>query len=386
MNRCADQSRRARATTTRRLLGAVAATIAVTLIASACAPVAPLSPEQQVAQIVRFVEVARGHQFVTTPDVEFLPDAAFRADVLATVVAAEPEVDRAEVAFTALGWIAPGTDLYAKYQIAFGGGVVGYYEPVSKVLKVRGTSLTPYRREVIAHELTHALDDQIFDLNDIAAGSLLEEQYFAALVAIEGSASLVQQRYVASMSPLDQLADLSEQLQLGSDPALLTVPIALLTFTSAPYLRGAAFQAQLVGGFGNPGGPDQSLTRYPATAEQAFDTGKYLADEPATAVAAPPADGAVVTSGSWGQFLLTLLIDNGLALDAVSPATYGWAGDAYVSWSSGTQDCIRLDTAMDTAAQTDTLGAALSAWAALQPGASVVELDDTTVRLTSCAG
>lgn len=369
----------------RRLL-AGAAILAVTLAAAACAPIAPpLTAEQEVAQIVRFVEVARGHEFLTTPDVEFLSDAAFRAEVLASVTAAEADVDRAQVAFTALGWISPGTDLYEKYRIAFGGGVVGFYDPVTKVLKVRGTTLTPYRREVIAHELTHALDDQIFDLNDITPGSLLDEQYFSALVAIEGSASLVQQRYVASMSPLDQLANLAEQLQLGSDPALLTVPLALLTFTSAPYLRGSAFQNELVGTLGNPAGVDQSLTRYPATAEQAFDTAKYLAVEPAVTVAAPPADGTVVTSGSWGQFLLTLLLDNGLALDQVSPATAGWAGDAHVTWTAGTQDCFRLDTAMDTAAQTDTLVAAMDDWAVLQPGATVSELDDTTVRLTSCA-
>jgi len=369
-----------------RALIAVSAGLAVTLFATACAPAAPpLSTEQQVAQIVQFVENARGHEFVTTPDVEFLSDAAFRAEVLASVSAAEADVDRAQVAFTALGWITPGTDLYEKYKIAFGGGVVGFYDPVTKVLKVRGTSLTPYRREVIAHELTHALDDQIFDLDDIAPDSLLDEQYFAALVAIEGSASLVQQRYVASMSPLDQIVNLSEQLQLGSDPALLTVPLALLTFTSAPYLRGAAFQNQLVRTLGNPAGPDQSLTRYPSTAEQAFDTSKYLADEPAVAVAEPPADGTVVTSGSWGQFLLTLLIDNGLALDRVSPATAGWAGDSYVTWSSGAQDCFRLDTTMDTATQTDTLAAAMNDWATLRSGASVVELNDTTVRLTSCA-
>ncbi|CAN5523099.1 hypothetical protein BH10ACT3_BH10ACT3_22280 [soil metagenome] len=361
------------------------ASIVIALGLSACAPAAPpLSAEGQVAQIVQFVETARGHEFVTTPDVEFLSDADFRAEVLASVVAAEPAVDQAEVAFAALGWIAPEDDLYAKYQIAFGGGVVGFYDPATKVLKVRGTDLTPYRREVIAHELTHALDDQIHDLGDLEEGPLLDEGNFASLVAVEGSASLVQQAYVASMSPLEQIQDLIEQLELGSDPELLTVPLALLSFTSATYLRGATFQNELVAALGNPAGPDQSLTRYPATAEQAYDTSKYLADEPAVVVATPPADGTVVTSGTWGQYLLSLLLDHGLTLDQLSAPTQGWAGDAHVTWTDGPQRCFRLDTRMDSDAQAATLHGALVDWASTATDAQVVDLDPTTVRLTSC--
>ena len=78
----------------------------------------------------------------------------------------------------------------------------------------------------------------------------------------------VQRRYVDSMSALDRFADVVEQLRLSSDPQLLTVPIALLSLTSAPYVRGAEFQDQLIARFGNPTGPDESLTRYPSSTEQ----------------------------------------------------------------------------------------------------------------------
>jgi len=369
----------------RRRWPAAAAVAVVIALAAACAPPAPpLTPEQRIAEIVAFVEASRGHEFVTTPVVEFLSDADFRAEVLAEVDGAEASVDAAEVTFAALGWIAPEVDLYEKYRIAFGGGVVGFYDPGTDVLKVRGTELTPYRREVIAHELTHALDDQIHDLGDIEPASLLDERYFAALVAIEGSASLVQQGYVATMTPFEQLENLAEQLSLGSDPELLTVPLALLSFTSATYLRGATFQHELVARLGAPAGPDQSLTRYPATAEQAFDPERYLADEPAVAVAPPPADGAEVTRGSWGQFLLTLLLQEGLGLDRVAAETDGWAGDAYVTWTAGTQRCLRLDTRMDSAAQAETLRSALVGWAGSRAGAQIDVLDPTAVRLTSC--
>ncbi len=363
-------------------LAAVAATIAV--VGGCAAP--PATPQEQVDQIVQFVEVVRGHEFVTPPVVEFLSESDFRAEVLASLDAAKPGVDADEVAFTALGWIQPGVSLWEQYRIAFGGGVVGFYDPVSKELKVRGTDLTPYRREVIAHELTHALDDQLFDLNDISSDGLIDEDYLAALVAIEGSASEVQRRYFDSMSDFERLQDLAEQLQLGSDPALLQVPITLLTLTSAPYLRGAVFQDELIAALGNPAGPDLSLTRYPATTEQAFDTARFLADEPAVAVPTPPAGGAVVRSGPFGQFMLTLLLREGLALDAVDPVTVGWAGDSYVTWTDGTADCLRLDTRMDTAEQATALAGALTTWSGRHPGATVEATAPDTVRLTSCAG
>ena len=360
--------------------------VVTVVLAGACAAPPTLTPQQQVDQIVQFVETARGHEFVTTPTVQFLSDAAFRADVLAGLDAAEAGVDADDVAFTAAGWIRPDQDLFQLYRIAFGGGVVGFYDPVTKVLKVRGTDLTPYRREVIAHELTHALDDQVHGLDDLTGVGLVDEQYLAALVAIEGSAVKVQQRYIDSMSDLERFQDLAEQLELGSDPALLEVPIALLTLTSAPYVRGATFQEDLIGRLGNPAGPDLSLTRYPASTEQAFSTDAYLADEPTQAVAVPPADGPAVRSGAWGQFLLTLLLREGLALDTVDAATQGWAGDAYVTWTAGSQSCLRLDTRMDDQARADALRAALVGWSGRHPGATVTDLGGSTVRLTACSG
>jgi hypothetical protein len=360
--------------------------VATSGVVAACTPPPSLTPQQQVDQIIGFVERTRGHEFVTHPTVDFLPDADFRAAVLANLAAAEPAVDRAEPAFLALGWLAPGGDLYDEYQVAFGSAVVGFYDPLTKVLDVRGTSMTPYRREVIAHELTHALDDQLFALDDDFGESLLGERTFSSLVAIEGDAVRVQQKYVASMTGVEQAQDLSEQLQLGSDPRLLDVPLALLTLTQAPYLRGGTFAYEVAARDGGVAGLDAMLERYPSTAEQAYDTTKYLADEPAVPVATPPVEpgGTQVDSGTWGQFLLSMVIRSGLVLDSVDPATRGWAGDAFVSWRNGAQSCLRVDTRMDTDEQAATLRGALATWSATRSGSSVVDLGGATTRFTAC--
>ncbi len=374
-----------RRTTTIRM--AIIATAAL-VVATSCTTAPPLTPAQQVDQIITFVEQARGHTFITHPTVEFLDNATFSAEVLASLNASEADVDADDVTFTALDWITPAQDLFTEYKKAYGGGVVGFYDPVSKALKVRGTSLTPYRREVIAHELTHALDDQVHGLDDTTTTGVVDEQYLATLVAVEGSASVVQQKYYGAMSPLDQFADINEQLAAGSDPALLTVPLTMLTITTAPYLRGAAFQHDLIAALGNPAGPDLSLTRYPANTEQAFDTAKYLADEAAVAVPTPPTDGGapVLRSGDFGPFLLSLMLREGLVLDTLDPVTAGWAGGSYATWTNGAQSCIRIDQVMDSNAQAVDLGNALYGWGSLHPGATVDMPTSTSVRLTRCDG
>ncbi len=365
-----------------------AALLTIGSVLAACTPPPTLTPAQQVDQIIRFVERSRGHNFVTPPVVSFASDTVFRQAVLDNLVAAKPAVDAAEPTFHALGWLGTDRDLYEQYRIAFGGAVVGFYDPSNGVLLVRGTSMTPYRREVIAHELTHALDDQIFGLDETFDDGMLGERTFASLVAIEGSASRVQQAYVASMSGIEQAQDLAEQLSLGADPTLLSVPLALLSFAQAPYLRGPTFIRQAAAALGGgTAGLDAALLRYPATAEQAFDTAAYVANELAVPVATPPveAGGTPVASGTWGQFLLTMLLRSGLALDSVDPATRGWAGDAYVTWTDGAQSCFRLDVQMDTPQAATTLRTALTSWRNSRPGVTTAELDPVLTRVTACS-
>ena len=182
------------------------------------------------------------------------------------------------------------------------------------------------------------------------------------------------------MTPLEQLQNVAEQLSFQIDPAILSVPLALLSLSQTPYLQGPQF----VAGLGGNAGIDAMFDRYPATAEQAWNPAKYLANEGAVAVPTPPAGGSIVNSGSWGQFFMTLLLGEGVNLDAtLNPVTDGWAGDSFVTWTSGTASCIRIDTRSDTAPQSDALRGALTTWASTH-GAIVSAVDPTTARVTAC--
>lgn len=364
----------------RKYIGVVALTVTALLVGCAPSPEPP-TREQVVAELIAFVEHARGHAFITPPEVRFVPEDEFRSHVLAGIAAAEPELAVDEVAFKALGWLAPDGDLFHAYRTAFGNAVVGFYDPATKVLEVRGDELTPYRREVVVHELTHALDDQLFDLDSARGPGILSEQQLAYLVAVEGDAAHVQRAYVASLSAIEQLQSLGEQLSFPVDPEMLQVPVALLSISQTPYLRGPEFVAAL----GGVPAVDALFGRFPTTAEQAWDVVKYLSVEPAEPVDLPPAEGPVVASGSWGRFFMSLILNRGINLDgSVDPLTDHWAGDAYVTWTSGAASCIRIDTRQDDDLAAARLRGALTTWAA-ESGAAVVQIDPVTTRLTRCS-
>jgi hypothetical protein len=357
------------------------------LVGSACAPAPPTSTDEHITDIIAFVERVRGHEFVTDPVVEFLSDPDFEAEVLANLNAEQPGVDADDVAFTAMGWITPAQDLFNLYRGTFGTGVVGFYDPVSKALKVRGTEMTPYRREVIAHELTHALDDQIHDLGDLVPRGLIDEQYLAALVAVEGSAERVRQRYFDSLSPAEKLESINEQLSGGVDPTLLNTPVTLLTLTTAPYLRGPVLQRELAAALGSPAGADASLSDYPDNTEQAFDTDSFLSDEGTSAVPTPPTDAGTspTSTGEFGPLLLSMLLREGLVLDTLDPLTDAWDGGRYVSWTNGAENCVRIDVAMDSPPASSELQGGLSTWLELHEGGTVVSTSATTTRISRCA-
>ena len=365
-----------------RRVGAVAIAAAVT--ASACVAEAPASSrDAEVAKMVRFVERKRGRGFLTPPVVSFVPEQEFVARVHEMVddTAATLQVD--EAAFKALGWMPEADALVDKYRIAFGNGVMGFYDPITEELAVRGDKLTPYRREVVVHELTHALDDQHFGLDEEHGEGIIDSRQLAFLVAVEGDAAAAQRSWSQYRGPIEASASLLEQLSMPVSAELLGVPIALLSLAQAPYLQGPRFIRALDGEI------DAMFSAFPVSEEQAWFPDRYLLGDQPQDVPDPIAGGAEIRRGEFGVFLLTLLIQRGISLDAaVNSATSGWSGGEYVTWDGGgSRRCLTATVRMDTEEQAAGLRAALSGWAASAPSATLSALGaDTEIESCSSAG
>ena len=135
-------------------------------------PAGPTYPKQwdsRVTDIVAFDEKERGLTYKHPVEIEFLSEEDFKADVTSSAdeLSAEDrqKIDDETAAFRALGLIDGGVDLFEEQNDLSGGGTLAYYSSETKKVRVRGTEMTPALRVTLAHELTHALQDQYFDLD-----------------------------------------------------------------------------------------------------------------------------------------------------------------------------------------------------------------------------
>jgi hypothetical protein len=345
--------------------------------------------EDVLPDIIEFVEETRGQQFVTEPVVEAVPDDEFE-QLLAEVrdeeqAEAEARGDGPEalaVASIALGLLPPGFDLESATEDLEANFVFGFYDPDTDELYVKGEQVTPFVQSVVAHELTHALDDQVFDLARLDA--LLEqpdEEAFAFQALVEGTASFVQAAFEAQMSPEDAEALEAEQYQLGLDqlPAAMGLPASLLVGSQVPYASGERFVDALVAEEGTAG-IDAAYEAPPATGEQLLDPERFAADEEAVALRPLEApDGVeVADEGAFGAVDLRML---DLVSDPLSPLidpdlgtldpVPGYGGGQFVSWTEGGRSCISLEAVGDDAAGSSTIQEALETWADFVPGAEV---------------
>lgn len=345
-------------------------------------PIATGDPafDATVADLATFVEQERGLLFQRPVNVEVLEDAAFNTRLFAAVDKDAAATTRQAQALKALGFVDTVAQIEDGQRALLEAGVLGFYDPETDELVVRGDGLTPMTHQTIAHELTHALDDQWFDLGDPRYEDSDDEVGFGISALAEGNATRIDQAFLDRLDDAELDALEREQQAMPLVPA--SVPLVLLSLIRAPYDDGAPLVEYLLR-HGNQRRLDSAFRDPPTTSEQVLDPKKYLAGEAAVVVEAPPADGPVLDSGMFGQLMLRLLLGNALGSARVQRASEGWAGDRFVVWQQGDDHCLRVDVATETAKDGTELDDALTDTAAELPDARVEQAGDR-VRFTTC--
>src|SRR5712691_14940 len=165
--------------------------------------------------------------------------------------------------------------------------VAGYYDPKTGQFHLADWIDLDGQKPIMAHELTHALQDQHFNLRRFEHWPKGDsDAELAAHALIEGDATLAMALYVAN-SPLRALAFLKSLGTTGmSSVELDKAPRALRETLLFPYQDGQKW----VSGLYRQGGWDRvskAFTELPQSTEQILHPEKYFAHEPPVRVTLP---------------------------------------------------------------------------------------------------
>ncbi|MCA1693233.1 MAG: hypothetical protein LC749_00075 [Actinobacteria bacterium] len=337
--------------------------------------------QQFLPQAQAFVESHRHLRFSRPVQVTALADDAFQKRLAALPGDSAADLEKATKELHALGLIEAHIDLGKLQQELLGQAVAGFYDPPTRALVVRGGRLTPHVRDVIVHELTHAVQDQNFNINRPEVEKAPDEQSIGLHTLLEGDALRIEAAYHQTLTEAER-SSADEESAAGSPSE--DTPRVLLQQLEFPYDVGPPFVDAVLAKRGEAD-LDAAFIAPPTTSSQVMHPERYLAGRGAIHVDPPAADGPVFDQSALGEENLLILLEEavhrGKLQEAEAQAAAAtWAGDWSSAWDAGSRSCIRVTIV--TEGSPDTLRRALRAYAS-GPGATVTSRGPLT--LTSCA-
>jgi hypothetical protein len=204
--------------------------------------------------------------------------------------------------------------------------VAGLYDPKAKEFYIADWIPGSEQREVMSHELTHALEDQSFNVDPWIKAARPNDD---AEMARDANVSV---RDLVDVSMLIRAGAVAE---MNSDPKLSKAPLYIRDGLLFPYLAGTSFAQQFLKA--HTGWTDLHLLfeRPPVSTQQILHPDFYLKDVGPAKVTLPawkgliPADWKLLEENVMGEFgleeVLKQFLDPARAA-ALSPA---WDGDRY---------------------------------------------------------
>lgn len=346
----------------------------------------PKSWDPRVKDLAAFVERERGLPFSHPVRVDFLSDAEFRRQATEhedLTAEQKAEVERSEATLRAVGLLHGDVDLVEIGEELVGDGTVGQYRFEDERISVRGETLDDERRATLVHELTHALQDQNFNIGDVEPENSGAELAFTAVV--EADADEVEEAWVATLSDDARNALQDAQHDTAGDADFKGVPDVFIEFMSFPYAFGPGLLHAVIADAGQAG-RNELFTRPPVSEEQVILPSAYLNDEAVKKVATPAlAAGETMikdSDGDFGMVSLLVVLAERIDYSVAWKSVQGWAGDSVVAFERGDDTCVRIDVVFDEAPQAEQFESAFAEWAKGYP--ATYSHADRTARLESC--
>jgi hypothetical protein len=335
--------------------------------------------EELTRTIAKDIERLRGESFLHPVEVSIAGSEDFRRYALERMehTTSEEELAAEEIAGKLLGLLPPEMDLLETQLEVLEEQVSGFYDPATKSFCLMAGTSGPAAKVTLAHELTHALDDQHHDIDsrvDRLKGNV--DALTAYWAVVEGSGLSLMNQWVAdallekriSWQDLQDIPGL-ESGAMAKAPEYIWKPLLFC------YVRGATFlvnEGSLLGAAGKfPSAEDvrRSFETPPRSTEQVLHPEKYWdpesRDEPRDLGFHVDLDAgwSVVHENTLGELGLALFatppderrgvdLSNADAIPLIaytSTAAAGWGGDRYVLLGRAEARVLHLVTLWDTA-------------------------------------
>ena len=257
-----------------------------------------------------------------------------------------------------LGLLPPGYDLQALYVDLMTEQVAGFYDPETKKMYViQGGDFKGPERMTYAHEFTHVLQDQTYDLqnglNTNPDYCKEHSEYCAAVNAlVEGDASLTESLWFFRHATARDKQEVVDFYNGYVSPIYDSTPYYLQQDLLFPYEKGLAFVQWLYdeNGFASV---DEAFRNPPVSSEQILHPKRYPADTPIE-VPLPELSAELGSGwreidrnvmGEWSTYMiLTASYDEQMRMDEgdAADAMEGWGGDAYAIFRNDEQEQTAL--------------------------------------------
>jgi hypothetical protein len=251
-----------------------------------------------------------------------------------------PEEMRAgELTLKKLGLLPPDFQLRDFMISVLTEQILGYYDPKTRQFYLADWIDPQGQQVVIEHELTHALQDQHFNLLRFEKPRKGEADADAAVHAlVEGDATWSMTQY--AMRDPRRILDMMKSVGTASTTKIDSAPRALRATLTFPYEQGMLWVRQLYqrGGWK---AVDEAFTNLPQSTEQIMHAEKYFAHEQPVKIVLP--DLAPELGAGWrridtdvnGEWAYYLILDQFINDEKTSrAAAAGWGGDRYALYEN----------------------------------------------------
>ncbi len=358
-------------------------------------PSYPARWDPRLGALPQTVAKLRKLDFEHAVPVRFLSDRAFRKETAfdpGTTPGATKRLKQLAESLRAAGLVTGNVDLGKAVNDEQQSSVLAFYDPDVKEIVIRGTGpLDVAHRVTLAHELTHVLQDQHFDLNRLesAAKTAADGSSEAFRAFVEGDAVRIEEKYRAELSRAEkqEYRDSLQAEQDRADQETAGVPAFVSLSFSAPYRYGPPAVGVVAADGGNAN-VDRGFRTGTFTERLYLEPNSVLHHQPEPAVAPPAVAKGEKSSGRIDRFgafstylLLASRLDAGRSLEA---ATFVRGGRMRTVRAGG-RSCVRGVVLGADASANRLLADRFDSWAAALPkGMAEIGRRGPAVTFFSC--